>query len=106
MKILKTRRLLLGTLFLLLVGGIFLYFHFFRQPPLLEEKFVVEKAPTPVESPAAAPSIILTQPDDKALLPRTKVSCQTFNNCSPATFSMILSYYNIYKSQKEWGEQM
>lgn len=106
MKILKMRRLLLGAFLLLLVGGIFVYLHLFRQPPPLEEKFVVEEAPKPVESPAITPGITLAQPGDKALLPGTKVSYQTFNNCGPANLSMILSFYGISKSQKELGEEM
>ena len=31
---------------------------------------------------------------------------QTFNNCGPATLSMILSYYGVNKSQKELGDAM
>lgn len=91
---------------LLLVGGAFIYLHFFRQPPPLEERFVVEKLPAPVASPEATPSITLAQPGEKALLSQTRVAYQTFNNCGPATLSMILSYYGINKSQKELGDEM
>lgn len=91
---------------LLLIGGVFIYLQFFRQTPPLEEKFVVEKLPAPVVSPEASPSIVLAQPGEKVLLPSTRVAYQTFNNCGPATLSMILSYYDIYKSQKELGDEM
>lgn len=91
---------------LLLVGGVFIYLQFFRQPPPLEEKFVVEELPAPAVSPEVSPSITLAQPEEKALLPQTRVAYQTFNNCGPATLSMILSYYEISKSQKELGDQM
>lgn len=97
---------LIFAIFLLLVAGIFAYPRFFQKPPPLEEKFVQEEVPAPVVSPEAAPSIALAQPGDKALLPGTKVAYQTFNNCGPATLSMILSYYEIYKTQKELGEEM
>lgn len=90
----------------LLLGGVFIYFQFFHSPPSLEEKFVVEKLPAPGASPEASPGIILAQPGEKALLPQTRVAYQTFNNCGPATLSMILSYYDIRKSQKELGDEM
>lgn len=75
-------------------GGVFVSLRFFRHPPLLEEKFVVEKPPR------ASPQ------REKALLPGTKVAYQTFNNCGPATLSMVLSFYDIQKSQKELAEEM
>lgn len=31
---------------------------------------------------------------------------QTFNNCGPASLSMILSYFGIHKNQEELGEQL
>jgi tetratricopeptide (TPR) repeat protein len=84
--------------------------------PPLEEKFVVEDTdfdstevkPTelPGESPAPTSAVNLIQPGNKALLPATKVSYQTFNNCGPANLSMILSYYGISKTQKELGQQL
>jgi len=106
MTIFRKRPLILGTFFLLLVVGIFVYPRFFQKSPPLEEKFVQEEAPAPVVSPEAAPSIALVQPGDKALLPGTKVAYQTFNNCGPATLSMILFYYEVYKTQKELGDEM
>lgn len=106
MRVLKDKRLIFVALLLALIGGIFVYLHFFRQPPPLEEKFVVEEAPAPAEFPAVTPGIVLAQPGDKALLPGTKVAYQTFNNCGPATLSMVLSYYGISKSQKELADQM
>lgn len=103
------RRKALFVLFvflLLLVGGVSVYLLFFRQPPPLEEKFVVEKPPAPALSPEVIPEIRLIQPQEKVLLPQTKVSYQTFNNCGPATLAMILSYYGIYETQEELGEAM
>lgn len=105
-KILKMKRLPHLVFILFLAGSGFVYWFFFRQPPPLEEKFVVEEAPAPIESPTATPSFTLAQPGDKALLPGTRVSYQKFNNCGPANLSMILSYYDIDKSQKELSEQM
>lgn len=94
----------------LLIGGVLAAFLFLRQPLPLEEKFVVEKAPAPLELPAGemtAPSDgVISEPGQQALLPGTRVSYQTFNNCGPANLAMILSYYGISKSQKELGEQI
>ena len=108
LELVKRRKKLFASLacLLLLIGGGFLYLQFFRQPPPLEEKFVVEELPAPVASPEASPSITLAQPGERAFLPGTKIAYQTFNNCGPATLSMILSYFNIYKTQKELGDEM
>lgn len=108
LKLVKRRKKLFAFLacLLLLVGSIFVYLRFFHPPPPLEEKFVIEKLPAPVITPEATPSIVLAQPGEKALLSGTRVAYQTFNNCGPATLSMILSYYDIRKSQKELGDEM
>jgi len=108
LELIKRRKKLFASLacLLLLAGGVFLYLQFFRQPPPLEEKFIVEELPAPAVSPGASPSVTLIQPGEKVLLPGTRVAYQTFNNCGPATLSMILSYYDINKSQKELGDEM
>ncbi len=102
----QKKLLVLFTCLFLVIGAVFVYLRFFRQPPPLEEKFVVEELPAPVVSPEASPSITLAQPGEKALLPGTKIAYQTFNNCGPATLSMILSFYDINKTQKELGDGM
>jgi tetratricopeptide (TPR) repeat protein len=103
---LQKRFLIPIVFFLFLFSGLLIYSRFIQKPPPLEEKFVQEEAPAPMASPEVAPSIALVQPGDKALLPGTKIAYQTFNNCGPATLSMILSYYDIDKTQKELGDQM
>jgi tetratricopeptide (TPR) repeat protein len=102
-------------------AGLFVYSQVdFRKEPPLEEKFVVEEdLPGPASSPSTSVSperldlsearnfqVNLAQPGSSALLPGTKVSYQTFNNCGPANMAMILSYYGIEKTQKEMGELM
>lgn len=49
--------------------------------------------------------IILNTPN-KFIVPLKTHTYQTFNNCGPATLSMILSFYGIEKTQKELGENM
>jgi len=95
-------------LIVLLIGFLFA-FQGFKTPPPIEEKFVVEESPSSTELPesvTATPKVSLAQPGERVLLPGTKVSYQTFNNCGPANLSMILSYYGIEKSQKELGEEL
>ena len=43
---------------------------------------------------------------ERALLPPTVQVYQTWNNCGPATVSMILSFYGIKKSQAEIGKDL
>lgn len=106
--------------FLIPVGifaGLFVYFQIdFQKSRPIEEKFVVEddlaeskppptsEKPDLIEPTTTPVQVKLIQPGQKALLPGTKVSYQTFNNCGPANLSMILSYYGIKKSQKELGQ--
>lgn len=99
--------LVLLAVFLVLVG-IFLGNKLTRKPPI-ETKFIEEvKIASPPAEPASrpAPAVPLNKPGEKTLLGPTRVSYQTFNNCGPATLSMILSYYKISKSQAELGQLM
>lgn len=107
MKHLTFKFLSLIGILLFFVGGIF-YFKFFKKSPTLEEKFIQEPIfPSPtVTLKKETPKVALTQPSDKTLLQPTKIAFQTFNNCGPATLSMILSFYDIYKSQQELGKLM
>lgn len=48
----------------------------------------------------------INQPSRFVLLSLPKHAFQTFNNCGPATLSMVMSYYGIDKSQQELGKQL
>lgn len=54
----------------------------------------------------------LTPTPNQVILPNAKTLqnnyhiFQTFNNCGPASLSMILSYYGIQKSQEELGQDL
>jgi tetratricopeptide (TPR) repeat protein len=50
--------------------------------------------------------IDLVEPGNYALLENPSHVYQTFNNCGPATLSMILSWYGVSASQAELGNQM
>ncbi len=73
-------------------------------------------APIPAVSTSPRP-VVSAEPDGDptptvGAIPRVKVLpesrhvFQTFNNCGPASLSMALSYYGIYKSQEELGKAL
>lgn len=104
MSLKKKNFLIFGTFFFFFGGVLWLYLPSFRPQPPLETKFIIEETPTPLASTSA--EVVLNKPGEKVLLKGTRVVAQTFNNCGPATLSMILSYYGIDRSQKELGDQM
>ena len=50
--------------------------------------------------------IVINKPGNYALLENPNHTYQTFNNCGPATLSMILSWYGQEVSQRELGDKM
>lgn len=97
----------------LVMVGILLWFK--RPDPQLESKFVTdtkevliptlsEKEEDPSElSPS---SVEIKEVGSYALIPNQSHVYQTFNNCGPATLSMILRWHGRNISQKELGDKM
>lgn len=56
-------------------------------------------------TPGASIQVTSTLPPAK-ILPESRQVFQTFNNCGPASLSMALGYYGIYKSQEELGQAL
>ncbi len=92
------------------------YYFFLKPDPPLENTFVTDEStirnsgsanpPEQTEiEPAPLPSATNTLPSSY-LLPPSKHTYQTFNNCGPATLSMFLSYFDINVDQKTLGDQM
>lgn len=52
------------------------------------------------------PSIQINKPEISKVIPQKTHVFQTFNNCGPATLSMLLSYYGIEVSQNELGNKL
>ncbi|MBN1162521.1 C39 family peptidase [Patescibacteria group bacterium] len=127
-KFIKTATALL--LFLFLVGGGYLLYINLKPKPSLEQKFVVEERnltsttspfgkilnhdeeqpmvnaeEIPKELAPTHESTTFSVPE-KYEIPQASHTYQTFNNCGPATLSMILSYYDINVNQKELGDLM
>jgi tetratricopeptide (TPR) repeat protein len=70
------------------------------QPP----RYIPEEGATytpPVDTPLREAKIIPKEAGPKALLPGATWVPQTFNNCGPATTSMILQYFGFTVSQEE-----
>lgn len=108
-QVIKRKAILLMVLFAALIGGGYFYISN-RQGPSLETKFVQETRKQDREEKVTEENgwkeIQLKEPGEYVLLNETKQAYQTFNNCGPATLSMILSYYGVYVSQKELGDKM
>lgn len=62
--------------------------------PLLAEIKLPEPSPSPTPVP------------EKKVLDNEYQVVQTFNNCGPASLSLVLRYFNIDKSQEELGQQL
>lgn len=105
------KKLLILALLLLAIGGG--VYWFYRPQPVLEEKFVTSNQ---VVSPSLGPSVkpeaeetegVEVKPaGDYALLSGSRQVYQTFNNCGPATLSMVLSFWGKIVSQEELGQKM
>jgi len=101
--------LLITALFIIVAIGI-LFLQNQKKPPL-ETKFVQraeeQSKDSGVENNGKLQSDIqIKDPGTYTLVSNPKHTYQTFNNCGPATLSMILSFYGRDVSQKELGEQM
>lgn len=116
----------INILFLILVsGGGAFYYYFLIPKHELEEKFLTdEKAIRNNQSPFGnflpkdkqavdeAPTKDVTPNQLKLNLPQAykipqkKHLYQTFNNCGPATLTMLLSYYGVSADQNTLGKQM
>lgn len=72
--------------------------------PDIETRFVQNVRPSVDET--EEDSIDIVEPGNYALVENPKHIYQTFNNCGPATLSMILSWYGVNVSQEELGTKM
>lgn len=89
---LSRRLILLGVLILLIAGGISL-------APKIQRMLTVQPQYRPVQPNEYIPvaheekSSTIVRPAGKGILPGAKWVPQTFNNCGPATTSMVLQYF-------------
>lgn len=69
-----------------------------KNPDLSLSTITVTPTPTPFETSISLPL--------KYQIPGGTHAFQTFNNCGPASLSMALSFYDIFVSQKELGDEL
>jgi len=99
-----------ALLFILILIGTGLFFWSKNKRPPIETKFVhnIEQSTKDGvrKQEPEEKHVILKDPGNYILLDNPKHVYQTFNNCGPATLSMIMSYYGKDISQKELGDLM
>src|SRR3989344_6401852 len=85
-----------------------------NRPPI-ETKFVQNSGNSNITPPTVTKNetdnlnekvVPIKSPGDFVLLENPNHTYQTFNNCGPATLSMILSWYGQDVSQRELGDKM
>jgi tetratricopeptide (TPR) repeat protein len=103
----RNKLLILLSVVLIVVVGV--YFVSQKRPPI-ETRFVQnireQESGDRVQDNGEKTDLIIKEPGDYALLTNPKHIYQTFNNCGPATLSMILSWYGQDVSQRELGDKM
>ncbi len=62
---------------------------------------VQQEIPTPI-----VPTIVITPPPESYVIPQKKQVFQSFNNCGPASLSMLFSYQNLDISQEVLGQKL
>jgi len=104
------KKLIIFFVFLLLIGlgGYLVWLN--RPKPPIESKFVqnIEQGSNVKEQSINSDStgVVVKPPGDYGLVDNPSHTYQTFNNCGPATLSMMLSWYGKPASQKELGDKM
>src|SRR3990170_3221839 len=87
----------------LIAGGAWIYSN--RPKPDLGTKFV-QNIRQQAQENSEKPKVSLVEPGESALVDNQYHTYQTFNNCGPATLSMILNWYGVKASQSELGDKM
>ncbi len=96
-------------LFLVLIGFLSILIFsmlYFGSKPAIRRSISSPTIIIPPLSPTPTPSPIYKEPGDTAVIPGKTHVFQTFNNCGPASLSMLLSYFNINISQQELGYKL
>lgn len=103
MKMIKLR-LFVFSFILLALAAVSTYLYLQNQArPAIETKFVPN---TTSLNSNSNPEVEIRLPNESALLPNPKHVFQTFNNCGPATLSMVLGFWGTDVSQKELADKM
>lgn len=96
---------IIGTaLILLLLGAVSIHYFNSSVPrliPIRKNIMPVRLTPAPTPKPVS-----FRKPGPLYEIPRKLQVYESFNNCGPATLSMLLSYYGINVTQKELGKKL
>lgn len=112
MQTLKFKTMLLLPLFLIPLVGLSAWLIAVNiQPPTLEFNTIFTQKEIATEVPTITPTptpqaIQVKQPGERSLLSLPVQAFQTFNNCGPATLSMMLAYFGMAVSQQELGQKL
>lgn len=101
------RRILILLALLIGTSGLTLVYLAANNLPPFEKQYLLPEYEKEIIYPVQDSSqVVVNQPSDYYLLSAPRQVYQTFNNCGPATLSMVMSWYGLEKSQKELGELM
>jgi uncharacterized protein YvpB len=112
----KKKLLFVAVVLAFMAAGVWGVYYFRHDPPV-ETKFVQNvkrndedtannESDDEVEDKLAPSTVDVNKPGNYASLKNPRHVYQTFNNCGPATLSMMLSWYGKNVSQKELGDKM
>jgi tetratricopeptide (TPR) repeat protein len=100
----KRISVLLFVVFCTLAGvGVILLTKNYYTPKNIEHDLYQEIKTTSMQKQTQTPAIQPNKPGASTIIPMRTHAFQTFNNCGPASLSMLLSYSDINISQQELG---
>lgn len=87
------------------IFGLLAVLYFFNRPSTLTGQFITPTA-VPTSTIIPTPTIIINMSPQTKIIPQEIQVFQSFNNCGPASLSMLLSYFNTNISQDVIGQQV
>ncbi len=79
--------------------------YFFNSTTTFNGQFITPTS-IPTSTIIPTPTIIINTPPQTKIIPQKIQVFQSFNNCGPASLSMLLSYFNTNISQDTIGQQL
>jgi tetratricopeptide (TPR) repeat protein len=99
------RRLLLLTFFFLIFAVIIGTFFWFKESRVVQEEIPNREQTAAVPTPTVT-SVPLTPPPTSFILPQSRFIGQSFNNCGPASLSMVMSMFGTDIDQETLADRM
>lgn len=76
------------------------------EPAVIDIFNRISPAEKPTDTPVPTPTEIVAVPEISAVIPIRIHAFQSFNNCGPASLSMLISYFDVSVSQAELGNRL